>query len=104
MADGAPDPLLHQPTRLEIVAFLYRNREAPFTTIRDELALTAGNLQSHGEKLKAAGYIETNRVLAGIFEVRWRITPAGDAAFERYFREMRALLARLDPARESGRG
>lgn len=98
MVDDAPDPLLHQPTRLEIVAYLYRNRQAPFTALRDALGLTAGNLQSHGEKLRAAGYIEMNRVLAGIFEVRWRITEKGERAFEAYFAQMRALMDRLAPA------
>ena len=103
MSDEAPreslDPLLHQPVRLEIMAYLYRNRQAPFTELRDQLHLTAGNLQSHGEKLKQAGYIEMNRVLVGIFEVRWRITEQGERAFEAYFQQMRSLLERLDPTK-----
>lgn len=98
--DEAIDPLLHQPTRLEIMAYLYRNRKAAFTELRDELKLTSGNLQSHGDKLRAAGLIEMNRVLVGIFEVHWRITPAGDAAFERYFQQMRALLDRIAPRKD----
>lgn len=98
MVEEGPDPLLHQPTRLEIVAYLYRNRQAPFTELRDALGLTAGNLQSHGEKLQKAGYVDIQRVLAGIFEVRWRITPVGDAAFEAYVQHMRAMLERLGPS------
>lgn len=94
----APDPLLHQPTRLEIMAYLYRNRQAAFTELRDNLGLTAGNLQSHGEKLQKAGYVEMQKVLVGIFEVRWRITAAGQAAFEEYFQQMRAMLERLAPS------
>jgi DNA-binding MarR family transcriptional regulator len=97
MPDEALDPILHQPTRLEIMAYLYRNREAAFTELRDQLRLTAGNLQSHGDKLRAAGYVEIDRVLARIFEVRWSITPKGDAAFEAYFEALRALTQRLAP-------
>lgn len=97
MPDGPPDPFLHQPTRLEIMAYLYRNRQAGFAELRDALGLTSGNLQSHGDKLVKAGYVEISKVLVGIFEVRWRITSAGDAAFLRYFEEMRAMLARLGP-------
>ena len=93
----ALDPMLHQPTRLEIMAYLYRSRQAGFTELRDALGLTAGNLQSHGEKLQKAGYVEMAKVLAGIFEVRWRITPAGDAAFEAYFEQLRALMSRIAP-------
>lgn len=100
MVEDGPDPLLHQPTRLEIMSYLYRNRQAPFTELRDALNLTAGNLQSHGEKLAKAGYIDVARVLVGIFEVRWRITPVGDAAFEAYFAHMRSLLERLAPSNE----
>lgn len=97
MPDGPPDPLLHQPTRLEIMSYLYRNRQAAFTELRDNLGLTAGNLQSHGEKLAKAGYIEMGKVLVGIFEVRWRITREGDAAYVAYFEQMRAMIARLAP-------
>lgn len=79
------------------MSYLYRNRQASFTELRDSLGLTAGNLQSHGEKLAKAGYIEMGKVLVGIFEVRWRITPAGDAAFVSYFEQMKAMLARLAP-------
>lgn len=95
----APDPLLHQPTRLEIMAYLYRNRDAPVTRIREALHLTPGNLQSHGDKLAKAGYIQQRRVLAGIFEVHWRITAAGEHAFETYVDDMRRLIERIDPRR-----
>lgn len=97
MADEALDLLLHQPVRLQIAGYLYRNRQASFTELRDELGLTAGNLQSHGEKLREAEYIEINRVLAGIFEVRWRITDKGDAAFVAYFAALRALMEKIGP-------
>jgi DNA-binding MarR family transcriptional regulator len=84
------------------MAYLYRNRQAGFTELRDQLKLTAGNLQSHGDKLRAAGYVEMNRVLVGIFEVRWRITEKGDRAFESYFQQLRALMARIAPPKEEG--
>ncbi len=66
--------------------------------------MTAGNLQSHGEKLKQAGYLEMGRVLVGIFEVRWRITDEGVRAFEAYFQQMRALMERLAPPGEPANG
>lgn len=97
MPDEPLDPLLHQPTRLEVMAYLYRNRQAAFTAIRDALGVTAGNLQSHGQKLQAAGYVEIHRVFAGVFEVRWSITPKGQEAFEAYVAQLRSLVKRLDP-------
>lgn len=87
------DPVVHQATRLRIMAALFRNRESSFTRLRDGLALTDGNLGSHAAALEKAGYIESRRVLSGLsFEVRYRITTAGSAAFIAYTQELRSLL------------
>lgn len=87
------DPTIHQATRLRIMAALFRNRESSFTRLRDGLALTDGNLGSHAAALEKAGYVESRRALAGLsFEVRYRITPAGSAAFVAYTQALRALL------------
>lgn len=88
------DPVIHQEVRLRILAVLYRNRQAAFTRLRDELDLTAGNLASHANRLIEAGYVDSGRVLAGInFEVRYRITDKGNEAFRHYVQSLRALLA-----------
>jgi DNA-binding MarR family transcriptional regulator len=87
------DPLIHQSTRLRLMMLLHRNREAPFTFLQSALELTPGNLDSHLTRLGAAGYVESGRVLTpGGFQVRVRITPAGDAAFQAYLRRLRSLL------------
>ena len=83
------------------MAALYRNREASFTSLRDGLSLTDGNLASHAAKLEEVGYLHSRRALSGVsFEVRYRITPEGSAAFRAYVEELRALLpsAGDDPA------
>jgi DNA-binding transcriptional ArsR family regulator len=87
------DPVIHQATRLRIMAVLQRNREVSFTRLRDGLALTDGNLGSHAARLEETGYVTSRRVLAGLsFEVRYRITPEGSAAFVAYARELLVLL------------
>lgn len=87
------DPLVHQPTRLLILALLYRNRQASFRSVVDALDLTAGNVASHVEKLEAAGLVESRRALTGAaFEVRFRITPAGDAAFRAHLEALERLI------------
>lgn len=96
---GVPDldPVIHQPTRLAILALLYRNRQASFTAVQKGLGLTPGNLASHAGKLEAAGYVTSGRVLAGLaFEVRYRITPAGNDAFRAYLEALRALVAAVE--------
>lgn len=91
------DPVIHQPTRLRIMAALQRNREARFTHLRDALGLTDGNLGSHAATLEKAGYVEARRALAPTgFELRYRITAKGAAAFLAYVADLQALLA--DPA------
>lgn len=92
------DPVIHQATRLKIMAALQRNREASFTSLRDGLGLTDGNLGSHAQKLEEAGYLVSRRALSGLaFEVRYRITPLGTEAFQRYARELSAILAATGP-------
>ncbi|MHB8584968.1 MAG: transcriptional regulator [Thermoplasmatota archaeon] len=104
MPPGPPDPVLHQPVRLQIMTYLYKSRQAGFTELRKELDLTPGNLQRHGERLQKAGYIQMSRVLAGFFEVRWHITPHGQAAFEQYVRDLRALIESLEEAADEPGG
>lgn len=97
MKPAALDPIVHQPVRLQILGALFRNRQVSFTSLRDGLGLTAGNLASHAQKLVDAGYVEGGRVLAGLsFEVRYRITAKGTNAFRQYLADLRHLLAGID--------
>jgi DNA-binding MarR family transcriptional regulator len=94
---AALDPIIHQPARLQLMALLHRNRQAAARWLRETLQLTDGNLGSHAARLVAAGYVVEGRVLtAKGFELRYRITPTGDAAFQEYLRALRQLLAEVD--------
>ncbi len=94
MALPTLDPVIHQATRLRIMALLHRNRVASFTWVRDTLGLTDGNLDTHAAKLEEAGYVKRGRALdIGGFEVRMKITPEGDTAFRAYLDGLRAYLA-----------
>ena len=100
MALPSLDPVIHQATRLRIMALLFRNRVAAFTWVRDTLGLTDGNLDTHAAKLEEAGYVKRGRALGiGGFQVRMRITPEGDAAFRAYLEGLRAYLAMEPPSR-----
>lgn len=88
------DERIHQRTRLGIVTLLYRNREAAFAWVREQLDLTYGNLDSHADTLEEAGYVERRRRLtADGFEVRLRLTAEGREAFQAYLAALRAYLA-----------
>jgi len=88
------DPLIHQATRLKLVALLARNRELTFGALRELLELTEGNLGAHLARLEEAGYAEAKDVLAGVsFETRWRLTERGAEAWRAYLAALRDLLA-----------
>lgn len=77
---------------------LYRNRQASFTSLRNGLGLTDGNLASHAGKLEAAGYVKSGRVLVALhFEVQYRITEKGAAAFRAYVERLRLLVQEIGP-------
>lgn len=83
------DPLIHQRTRLRIMTLLFRNREAAFAWVREELDLSWGNLDGHADRLEEAGYVRRDRVLTPDgFEVRLGITPQGREAFRGYLAEL----------------
>lgn len=97
------DPVIHQATRLQILALLQRNREASFNELCRALSLSEGNLGAHAERLAQAGYVEAFHALVGVrFEKRYRPTAKGEAAFRAYREELARLLA-LAPA-EAGAG
>ncbi|MHB8587097.1 MAG: transcriptional regulator [Thermoplasmatota archaeon] len=88
------DPVVHQETRLRILACLSRNREMSFSRLCEALSLTPGNLSSHAARLTEAGLIEARHALAGVsFEQRYHLTPKGVEAFRTYLGQLAALLA-----------
>ena len=77
--------VIHQPVRLRVMTLLYRHGDVGFSDALRTLALTPGNLESHIKRLAQDGLVESRRALmAGTFEVRLRITPAGAERFTEY--------------------
>jgi DNA-binding MarR family transcriptional regulator len=57
--------IIHQPVRLRIMAALVTlgpEEEVDFTTLRDLLEVTDGNLGAHLRKLEESGYIRINKL------------------------------------------
>lgn len=91
------DPVIHQPVRMKIMTALYRYRQIDFPSLRDGIGLTAGNLATHLGKLEQAGYVDSGRMLVGVsFQVRYRITDTGSAAFTKYLDALRRLLDSME--------
>lgn len=87
------DPLLHQPSRTQLVAFLSGRGEATFSELKRVLAVTDGNLGAHLGKLVEAGMVES-REEAGASRAQtvFSLTPAGRAALAEYVARLSVLM------------
>lgn len=74
------------------MTYLFVNRQAPLSKLRADLELTPGNAATHLNRLTEAGYVESRRVLQGIFEVRVFITDRGADAFKSYIEQLRTFI------------
>ncbi|MCP9612457.1 winged helix-turn-helix domain-containing protein [Coprobacter tertius] len=79
--------------RLGIMSILSVNESADFTTIKNLLGLTDGNLASHARSLEEAGYIESRKQFVGRKpNTRFVITPAGREAFAIHLKALEDFL------------
>ena len=87
------DPIVHAPVRLAIVSALVPVQEIEFTTLRDQIGTSDGNLATHVGKLEKAGYVEVHKRFRGRKPVTlYRLTERGRAAFDIYLEALEALL------------
>jgi len=79
------DRMIHEPSRLVIVATLYFVESADFLYLLHETEMTKGNLSSHLAKLEESGYVEIEKTYRGKVPLTiCRLTKSGQAAFRRY--------------------
>lgn len=106
MSDSAPatgltalndvDRVLHEPSRLGIVALLYTLESADFIFVMNQTGLTWGNLSSHLSKLEEAGYLEIEKSFRGKRpNTVIRLTHDGRESFRQYVTRMRQLFKDL---------
>ncbi|NTV09328.1 MAG: helix-turn-helix domain-containing protein [Zoogloea sp.] len=87
------DPLLHQPARTQLVAFLSGRGEATFSELKRVLGVTDGNLGAHLNKLVEAGYVESREETSGPrAQTVFSLTPGGRAALAEYVARLSALM------------
>jgi DNA-binding transcriptional ArsR family regulator len=84
---------VHEPARLNILAFLSVVESADFVFLLSRTGLTYGNLSSHMSKLEEAGYIEVEKEIKNKRpHTMLTLTDDGRRAFEGYRRDMLQLL------------
>jgi DNA-binding MarR family transcriptional regulator len=90
------DEIIHQPTRLRIMASLVTldpGQKVDFTYLRDLLAVTDGNLGAHLLKLEEARYIKTEKTFVGR-KPRTYVAAShkGRAAFDEHVAKLRQII------------
>ncbi len=92
----ALNPIIHQPTRLRIMASLSAltdDAQLEFTALRDLLDLTDGNLGAHLRTLEDHGYVHIEKTFVGRRPCTFiAITPEGRRAFKEHVQALKAIL------------
>jgi DNA-binding transcriptional ArsR family regulator len=87
------DRVIHEPSRLMIVALLSGIEQADFLHLLHETALNKGTLSSHLARLEEAGYVEITKTYRGkIPQTLLRLTPTGRKARDQYRKVLRGAL------------
>lgn len=95
------DELIHQPVRLRIMAALVTigSGRSEFTSLRDLLELTDGNLGAHLRKLEEAGYVTTEKsFVARKPRTHVEATATGRQAFADHVAALAEILSGPEPA------
>ena len=87
------DELIHQPTRLSIMALLTATKWAEFRFIRDEVGLSDSALSKQLTTLEEAGYVEIRKAFVGKRpRTSIRLTHAGWAAFDGHVAALQRIV------------
>jgi DNA-binding MarR family transcriptional regulator len=90
---GEIDRLIHERLRLGIVSALAVNDSLSFSDLKKLMTTTDGNLSVHARKLEEADYITCTKSFEGRMpKTKYRLTPTGRRALERYLDHMEALI------------
>lgn len=93
------DPLLHQPLRTQLAAFLAGAGEATFSDLKRLLDVSDGNLDSHLKKLVAADYVKVRKdASTGRTQTCYALTNTGRAALQSYIVALQKMLPLDNPA------
>jgi DNA-binding transcriptional ArsR family regulator len=91
------DRLIHDPSRLAILAVLSACESADFAYLLNATGLSKGNLSAHLSKLEEGGYIAIHKGFKGKYpNTSCALTPAGQKAFNAYRKQYLAFAQHLD--------
>jgi DNA-binding MarR family transcriptional regulator len=90
------DKLIHEPSRLAIMAHLYVVQSADFLFLLPQTGLTTGNLSRHMSKLEEAGYVKVEKEFVGKKpHTILQLTEEGREVFRTYLENMKTIIDEL---------
>ncbi len=91
------DRVIHEPTRLMIMAFLYSVVSADFIFTLLQTGLTRGNLSAHMNKLEEAGYLTVTKKFVNKKPLTLlQLTEAGRQAIQAYSDNLQGVLSQIN--------
>lgn len=91
------DKLVHQPTRLQIFAYLYRRGETDFNSLAADLNITGGNLSNHLQKMEEAGCVSVEKDFVDRKpQTTYRLTEVGREKFEEHIGKLEQLVDQIE--------
>lgn len=97
-----PDPIIHQPVRMKIMAALKPlppHDPIEFVRLKSIVGATEGNLGAHITTLEDAGYVSVEKdFVAKRPRTRVGLTKPGRRAYEDYLDYLRAIIAASEAA------
>ena len=95
------DRLIHEPSRMQLMAILYAGEQVSFLYLLHETGLTKGNLSNHLARLEQGGYIRIEKSFRGkVPQTLLSITPEGRSAFQIYRKQLKLLADSLPTSKQ----
>jgi DNA-binding MarR family transcriptional regulator len=95
------DRIIHEPSRLAIMAVLWASESADFKYLLNNTGLSKGNLSAHLRKLEEAGYLKITKSFKGNYpHTTCALTKEGRKAFRDYRKQY--LLVAKQLGKEEG--
>jgi DNA-binding MarR family transcriptional regulator len=93
------DRLIHEPSRLAIMAVLFASESADFKYLLNTTGLSKGNLSAHLRKLEAGGYLTITKGFKGNYpHTTCSLTKEGRKAFKDYQKQYLSLAKQFEEA------
>jgi DNA-binding MarR family transcriptional regulator len=87
------DQIIHAPARLRILMMLYVVESLDYVFLKNQTAMSWGNLATHLNKLEDAGYITVKKGYQGKKpQSQIQLTPQGRTAFREYKNTLQQIL------------